>query len=136
MIALGLYLLFARFKLVDTAARALPRPHRVATPLVIVMVSAALQTTDPAIELAARSLGAASGDAVARHTAVVRAAIGSGAAFAFLISFDEVVIAIFVAGPRFHDASQAHVGERSVSRSIPRSRPLHRCSRSSPWWCS
>ena len=72
----------------------------IATPLVIVMVRAALQTTNPAMEFAARSLGAGFWRALWYVTLPsVRAAIGSAAAFAFLISFDDVVIAIFVAGP-------------------------------------
>jgi putative spermidine/putrescine transport system permease protein len=72
----------------------------VATPLVVVIVSAALRTTDTAIELAARSLGAGYVRTLWHVTLPsILPAVISGAAFAFLVSFDEVVLAIFLGGP-------------------------------------
>ncbi len=72
----------------------------IATPLVIVMVRAALRTTNPAMELAARSLGADFWRSLRYVTLPsIKATIAAAAAFTFLISFDDVVIAIFVAGP-------------------------------------
>jgi ABC-type spermidine/putrescine transport system permease subunit II len=100
VLAIGLYLLFARFGLVGRPF-ALYLGHTVlAAPLVIVIVSAALRTTDPAIELAARSLGAGYFMTL-RHVTLpaILPAVVSGAAFAFLVSFDEVVLAIFLGGP-------------------------------------
>ena len=100
VIALGFYFLFSGYKLLDTPLALFLGHTVIATPLVIVMVRAALQTTNPAMEFAARSLGADFWRALWYVTLPsVRAAIGSAAAFAFLISFDDVVIAIFVAGP-------------------------------------
>jgi putative spermidine/putrescine transport system permease protein len=100
VIALGFYFLFSSYKLLDTPFALFLGHTVIATPLVIVMVRAALQTTNPAMEFAARSLGAGFWRALWYVTLPsVRAAIGSAAAFAFLISFDDVVIAIFVAGP-------------------------------------
>jgi putative spermidine/putrescine transport system permease protein len=100
VLAIGLYLLFARFRLVGQPL-ALYLAHSVlATPLVIVIVSAALRTTDTAIELAARSLGAGYFRTLWHVTLpAVLPAVVSGAVFAFLISFDEVVLAIFLGGP-------------------------------------
>lgn len=100
VLAIGLYLLFARFRLVGQPL-ALYLAHTViATPLVIVIVSAALKTTDAAIELAARSLGAGYFRTLWHVTLpAVLPAVVSGAAFAFLVSFDEVVLAIFLGGP-------------------------------------
>src|SRR5439155_1137771 len=59
-----------------------------------------LKTTDPAIELAARSLGAGYFRTLWHVTLpAILPAVVSGAAFAFLVSFDEVVLAIFLGGP-------------------------------------
>ncbi len=100
VMALGLYFLFSGYHLLGTSL-ALYLGHTViATPLVIVVVLAALRVTDPSMELAARSLGADYRHALWYVTIPsIKAAILSGAAFAFLISFDEVVIAIFLGGP-------------------------------------
>jgi len=100
VIALGFYFLFSGYRLLDTPVALFLGHTVIATPLVIVMVRAALQTTNPAMEFAARSLGAGFWRALWHVTLPsIKAAIGSAAAFAFLISFDDVVIAIFVAGP-------------------------------------
>ncbi len=100
VIALGFYFLFSGYKLLDSALALFLGHTVIATPLVIVIVRAALQTTNPAMEFAARSLGADFWRSLWYVTLPsVKAAIGSAAAFAFLISFDDVVIAIFVAGP-------------------------------------
>jgi putative spermidine/putrescine transport system permease protein len=100
VIALGFYFLFSAYKLLDSAAALFLGHTVIATPIVIVIVRAALQTTNPAMEFAARSLGANFWRSLWYVTLPsVKAAIGSAAAFAFLASFDDVVIAIFVAGP-------------------------------------
>jgi ABC-type spermidine/putrescine transport system permease subunit II len=100
VMALGLYFLFSSYHVLGTPV-ALYLGHTViATPIVLVIVLSALRTTDSSIELAARSLGANYWRAVwLVMIPAIRPAIVSGAAFAFLISFDEVVIAIFVGGP-------------------------------------
>ena len=100
VLAVGLYLLFARFKLVGQPLALYLAHSVVATPLVVVIVSAALRTTDTAIELAARSLGAGYVRTLWHVTLPsILPAVISGAAFAFLVSFDEVVLAIFLGGP-------------------------------------
>jgi ABC-type spermidine/putrescine transport system permease subunit II len=100
VLAIGLYLLFARFKIVGQPLVLYLAHTVVAAPLVIVIVSAALKTTDPAIELAARSLGAGYLRTLWHVTLpAILPAVISGAAFAFLVSFDEVVLAIFLGGP-------------------------------------
>jgi ABC-type spermidine/putrescine transport system permease subunit II len=100
VIALGFYFLFSEYRLLDTSLALFLGHTVIATPLVIIIVRAALQTTNPAMEFAARSLGANFWRSLWYVTLPsVRAAIGSAAAFAFLISFDDVVIAVFVAGP-------------------------------------
>ena len=100
VLAIGLYLLFARFKLVGQPLALYLAHTVVAAPLVIVIVSAALKTTDSAIELAARSLGAGYFRTLWHVTLpTILPSVVSGAAFAFLLSFDEVVLAIFLGGP-------------------------------------
>jgi putative spermidine/putrescine transport system permease protein len=98
--AIGLYFLFAKLHLIGQPA-ALYLGHTVlATPLVIVIVGSALRNQDRAIEHAARSLGAGYLRALWEVTLpLIRPAVLSGAAFAFLASFDEVLVAIFVGGP-------------------------------------
>jgi putative spermidine/putrescine transport system permease protein len=98
--AIGLYFLLAKVHLVGRPI-ALYLGHTVlATPLVIVIVASALRNHDRSIEYAARSLGAGYLWTLWAVTIpLIRPAILSGAAFAFLASFDEVLVAIFVGGP-------------------------------------
>lgn len=68
----------------------------------MVVVGAAFRRQDGAIELAARSCGASFPRAF-WHVAlpsVWPAALISGGIFAFLTSFDEVVLTLFLGGPR------------------------------------
>ena len=72
----------------------------IATPLVIVLVRAGLQASDPSLQLAARSLGAGYWRALLHVTLPsIRESVAAAAVFSFLVSFDEVVIAVFVGGP-------------------------------------
>ena len=98
--AIGLYFLFSKLHLVGKPI-ALYLGHTVlATPLVIVIVASALRNHDRSIEYAARSLGAGYFRTLWTVTIpLIRPAILSGAAFAFLASFDEVLVAIFLGGP-------------------------------------
>lgn len=101
VLAVGLYFLFSTMHLIGDPTSIYLGHTVIATPLVTVVVSAALRTSDSSMELAARSLGANFPRTLWRVTIpAVRPAILSGALFAFLISFDEVVIAIFLGGPR------------------------------------
>jgi ABC-type spermidine/putrescine transport system permease subunit II len=100
VMAVGLYFLLAPLRLTGSAG-ALVLGHTVtAIPVVLVIVVASLRLTDASLELAARSLGA-SWWRTLRHVTVpsVAPAILAGAAFAFLVSFDEVVLAVFLGGP-------------------------------------
>jgi ABC-type spermidine/putrescine transport system permease subunit II len=98
--AIGCYFLFARLKLIDTPAALYLSHSIVATPLVVIIVGAALRTFDRSVEQAARSLGAGYARALWYVTIpILRPAILSAAAFAFLTSFDEVVLSVFLGGP-------------------------------------
>jgi ABC-type spermidine/putrescine transport system permease subunit II len=98
--AIGCYFLFARLKLIDTPAALYLSHAIVATPLVVIIVGGALRTFDRTVEQAARSLGADYARSLWYVTIpLLRPAILSAAAFAFLTSFDEVVLAVFLGGP-------------------------------------
>ena len=98
--AIGCYFLFSRLRLIDTPAALYLSHAVVATPLVVIIVGGALRTFDRTVEQAARSLGAGYARALWHVTIpLLRPAILSAAAFAFLTSFDEVVLAVFLGGP-------------------------------------
>ncbi len=71
------------------------------TPFVIRMVMASLAELDPALEEAARNLGAGWWRTFFLVTVpLIRPGVLAGAIFAFIISFDELVITLFIAGPK------------------------------------
>lgn len=70
-------------------------------PYVLRSILPGLQTLDRSIEDAARTLGAGRMRATLTITLpLVRGSILAGAVFAFIISFDEVVVTLFLASPR------------------------------------
>lgn len=71
-----------------------------ALPYVIVVVSARLQTFDPQLEEAARSLGANQWQVTRRITLPwIMPGVIAGALFAFAVSFDQFVVSYFLATP-------------------------------------
>ena len=69
-------------------------------PFVVRTVSASLAGVDPATEEASRILGATWRQAFLRVTApLMRSGVMAGAVFAFIISFSDVYLALFIAGP-------------------------------------
>ena len=68
-------------------------------PFVVINVSAVIQKMDWRIVDAARSLGASPTQAFLKVTLpAIRPGVIMGAIFAFLTSFDEVVVALFISG--------------------------------------
>jgi putative spermidine/putrescine transport system permease protein len=100
VLALALYMLLAPLGLVGRPAGLLLAHTLLALPIVIVVVSAAFRRTDEALELAARACGASFLRSF-WHVSLpaIRPALVSAGAFAFLTSFDEVVLALFLGGP-------------------------------------
>jgi putative spermidine/putrescine transport system permease protein len=100
VIAVALYYLFSFLRLNGTFA-GLVIGHTVITfPYAVVVISASLERFDFRLERIAISLGAPPWRAFLRVTLpVIRPGILVAALFAFLISFDEVVVALFVTGP-------------------------------------
>ncbi|WP_433362683.1 ABC transporter permease [Streptosporangium sp. CA-115845] len=95
--ALGVYAVYVHFGLVGSMTGLIVAHTVLALPYVVLNVSAPLQTLNPNVERAARSLGASP---VRAFLTVILPQIApgvmAGALFAFLTSFDEVVVAIFV----------------------------------------
>jgi putative spermidine/putrescine transport system permease protein len=99
VIAVGLYFQFASIGLIGTVAGLIVAHLVLALPLVVVVVLGALKRVDEGPERAARSLGAHPVIAFSRITLpMIRPSILSGAFFAFLASFDDVVMALFLSG--------------------------------------
>jgi putative spermidine/putrescine transport system permease protein len=100
VLALGLYVLFAPLGLIGRPAGLLLAHTVLALPVVVVIVGAAFRRLDASFELAARACGASFLRAFWSVTLPsVRPALISAGAFAFLTSFDEVVLALFLGGP-------------------------------------
>jgi putative spermidine/putrescine transport system permease protein len=99
--AVAVYGFYARLRLVGTVWGLVMGHTVLALPFVIINVSAVLQGMDWRIEQAARSLGAGPFRAFALVTLpLIRPGILAGALFAFVASFDDLVIALFVSGTR------------------------------------
>ncbi len=101
IIAIGLYPTMLQLGLNSTYAAVIIGHTVVATPVVFITVSAALRGYDPAMELAAMTLGA-NGWRTFRHVTLpmIRSGLATGGIFAFAISFDELMLALFLASPR------------------------------------
>ena len=97
--SIAVYGLFASFKLIGSW-QGIALGHTVhAIPFVVLIVGAALRTFDLSLELAAMGLGASRLRAVWRVTVPqIRPALISAAFLAFISSFDELVIAMFLGG--------------------------------------
>jgi putative spermidine/putrescine transport system permease protein len=99
VIALGMFMLFARLQWLESLTTLVFAHTVVAVPYVIVVVSAALRNLDETIERAARVLGADPWRTFLLVTLpALRPAILAGAMFAFFASFDDLVITLFVSG--------------------------------------
>ncbi|WP_448191581.1 ABC transporter permease [Azospirillum sp. sgz301742] len=98
--AVGTYFFFAPLGLTGSYAGLILAHTALATPFVVITVSATLQSFDTNLSRAAASLGA---PPVLTFFKVVLPLIlpgvASGALFAFATSFDEVVMVLFLAGP-------------------------------------
>jgi putative spermidine/putrescine transport system permease protein len=100
VISLGLYLYLSRLHLVGTTAGLVASHVAYVTPFMMMTVMAGVKKLDPALEFATTIMGAN------RRTIFLkvvlpqlRPSIFAGALFAFLVSFDEVVIAWFITSP-------------------------------------
>jgi putative spermidine/putrescine transport system permease protein len=97
--AIGLYFFFVRLKATGSIL-AMALGHTVlALPVVVIIMAAPLQGFDVRFEQAALSLGASRLTALRRVTLpLIMPGVLSAALFAFLTSFDELLIPLFLAG--------------------------------------
>lgn len=97
IVAVGSYLFFGRLGLVDTRAGLILAHTALALPFVVVTVLATLSGYDTNLTRAGLSLGAPPFSVFLRVTLpAIMPGIVSGAIFAFAVSFDEVVVALFL----------------------------------------
>jgi len=99
VVAVAIYLVFARVHLVGSPLGLVLAHTVLALPLVVINVTATLKGFDASVERAAMSLGAGP-IRTFRHITfpLIRPGIIAGALFAFMASFDEVIVAIFLSG--------------------------------------
>lgn len=98
--AIAIYALFLRIGLGGTTAAFVIAHTVLALPFAIIPITAALEGFDKSIEDAAIVCGASPFEAKLRVTLpAIKIGIFSAAIFAFLASWDEVVVAIFMASP-------------------------------------
>lgn len=98
--AIGVYFAFAPLGLTNTYAGLIIAHTVLGTPFVVITVSATLSQFDTSLARAASSLGAPPLTAFRRVTLpIIMPGVASGALFAFATSFDEVVVALMIAGP-------------------------------------
>ncbi len=100
VVGIALYSFFAPMQLTDSIFGLVLSHSILSIPIVFVTVMSSLKGMDQNLELAARGLGSTPIGAFFKITVpMIRPAFFSSALFAFIISFDEPVMSIFIAGP-------------------------------------
>lgn len=99
LVAIGVFYVYVKLKLLDTLGGLVVAHSMLAVPLVVMVVTSALKSFDLNQEMVARSLGASRLRAFWLVTLPqIQFAIVTSAVLAFLTSFDEVVVAMFISG--------------------------------------
>jgi putative spermidine/putrescine transport system permease protein len=99
IIAVALFYLYARLGLVGTSAGLVIGHTVLAIPYVVITVMAVLKSYDERLDQAAATLGASPLATLRRVTLpLIRPGIVSAAIFAFIVSFDDLTLALFVTG--------------------------------------
>jgi putative spermidine/putrescine transport system permease protein len=99
IIAVGLFYLYARIGLVGTVLGLVIGHTILAVPYVVITVMAVLKTYDERLDQAAWSLGASKWRTLIHITLPqIRGGILAGFLFAFITSFDELTISLFITG--------------------------------------
>ncbi|MEK1939823.1 MAG: ABC transporter permease [Pseudomonas sp.] len=97
---LGMYFLFGQLGLTGTMTGLILAHTVLATPFVLISVAASLQGFDMTLLKAAAMSGASPTRAfIGIALPIITPGVGSGALFAFMTSFDEIVVALFIGGP-------------------------------------
>ena len=99
VVAIGIYYAYARWGLVGSPAGLVLAQTCLAVPFVVTSVSASLAGFDRRLEQASLSLGATPwGTFVQVTLPLIRPGVLVGALFAFITSFDELIVALFLSG--------------------------------------
>lgn len=100
IIAIAVFFLFSRLRMVGSPVAMALGQTVLTLPLVVVIVSATLQGFDQRLEQAAIILGASPARAFFHVTLpIISPGVISGALLAFLVSFDELLVALLLANP-------------------------------------
>jgi len=100
VLAIGIYAVYLNYQLVGTTLGFVLAHTMLAIPFVIIAVSASLEVFDVRLETAAASLGANRFTAFRTITLpLIAPGILSGLLFAFVTSFDEIIVALFITSP-------------------------------------
>lgn len=101
IVAIAIYFVFSKFKLIGSIFGMAAAHTVLALPIVVIVLAATLQGLDPRYERAAYSLGAGALYTWRRVTLpMIAPGLISAALFAFLSSFDELLIPLFLSGVR------------------------------------
>jgi len=100
IVAVGVYFAFAPLGLADNYVGLILAHATLGVPFVVITVLATLSGFDRTLVRAAESLGASQLTVFRRVTLpLILPGVASGAVFAFAASFDEVIVALLLAGP-------------------------------------
>ncbi|MGE0424403.1 MAG: ABC transporter permease [Reyranellaceae bacterium] len=99
VVAIGIYYAYAQYGLVGTPIAMVLAHTCLAVPFVVTSVTASLAGIDPRLEQAALNLGATPSATFWQVTLpLIRPGVLVGALFAFITSFDELIVALFISG--------------------------------------
>jgi putative spermidine/putrescine transport system permease protein len=102
IIAIGMFSVFVRWRISGSLPGLTIAHTALAVPFVVVNVATSLRTMDRNLEMAAANLGADPTRTFLRVTLpIILPGVFAGAVFAFITSWDEVVVAIFLTTARF-----------------------------------
>ncbi len=99
IVAIGVYFFYARIQIVGSPWALALAHTALALPFVVINVSATLYGFDERLEYAAMNLGANRWQTFRYVTfPIIRPGVFAGALFAFITSFDELIVALFISG--------------------------------------
>ena len=99
LIAIGVFFAYTKLKLNNSMIGLVLAHSTLALPMVLIVISAGLRSYDMNQERVARSLGASRLKAFFIVTLPqIRFSVITGALLAFIVSFDEVIVALFITG--------------------------------------
>ena len=99
IVAIGVYFFYAQIQIIGSPIALALAHTALAVPFVVINVAATLEGFDERLEWAAMNLGANRWQTFRLVTLpIIRPGVFAGALFAFITSFDELIVALFVSG--------------------------------------